>query len=145
MIHCILKVSHGGADIAEGRYADAIGVLNREIAAARDREDWATLGSFLSDQGLFYARLGDYPNAFVAYDSAVTIYNRIGALAGKARALNGLGLTKSLLGDQTTAVSHYESALALFRQIGDLWNAGMCLGHLGSASIGLRNYSEAEA
>src|SRR5919109_466740 len=99
-------------------FQGAIEPWKQGLARAKVQEDPQAVVAFLSNLGIVYRQLGDYPKAVEFYGKALAIAKAPpGDRAGEGRALNNLGNVYQSLGDYSKAQELFQQALAVFQDI----------------------------
>lgn len=98
--------------------------LNRLAAAAGE-------ASALNGVGWFRAQLGDYDQALLDCQRALTLHHQTGNRNGQASTWDSLGFIHHHRGDTRQAIACYEHALATNRELGDRHSQTTTLDRLG--------------
>ncbi|MEG3877113.1 tetratricopeptide repeat protein, partial [Microcoleus sp. herbarium7] len=68
--------------------------------------------------------------ALERYDTALKLYEQVGAKLGKANTLRAIGRMQQSLMQFEAALNNYQQALNLYQEIGDRWSQAMALQNL---------------
>jgi tetratricopeptide (TPR) repeat protein len=125
-----------------GHFTDALTVHDHACRAARHLDDPAALAQALTNLGVTHMGQGRFEAAADEFHQAQGMYQRVGDLAGQARAQGNLGVVEERLG-RPSAVGHHERALDLFRQLGDRAGQARALLNLGLVEERVGQYGPA--
>jgi tetratricopeptide (TPR) repeat protein/transcriptional regulator with XRE-family HTH domain len=131
------------ADLHQGRYRQAVDLMQQALALCREARDQIGQARALSNLGIARIQLGHYHSASVNLRQALAVYREVGDLFGEARAINNLGLVELRQGQYQQAVEHLNQALALHQQVGDQANETVCLANLGVVDLRRGRYQQA--
>jgi SagB-type dehydrogenase family enzyme len=131
----------GRFDLAEQCVRQALDVTRKLTPTDGVRSLSGTLRSELGDA--FRAR-GEYKEARVAYEAALTIAGELHDRGGEAVELGRLGALAAARGDGHEAFTRFELARRLFQETGDTRQLERCLGALASllASVAAPDFPE---
>lgn len=107
-----------------------------------EAEKWNFVAA-LSDLGIIYEHLGEYPQAIKLFQQALLIDREIGHRQGEAAALGNLGITYQHTGKYQQSVECHHQQLAIAREIGDTEEEAKALNNLGTLCYWLGQYQEA--
>ncbi|HET6201278.1 MAG TPA: CHAT domain-containing tetratricopeptide repeat protein [Planctomycetota bacterium] len=119
------------------------GIAFRSKAAERAlaRGDGRGAAAHLMEEGKKRYSLSQFPQARLAFETALDLHRGLGDRAGEAAALGNLGTVQLALGDAVAARERHEESLALFRERGDrvgeakgLCNLGLVFQSLGDVA-----------
>jgi tetratricopeptide (TPR) repeat protein len=105
--------------------------LEAALTAARRLTKRDAEGILLSNLGLTYAELGEFPRAIESYERSLSIAREFGSRVGEGAALGNLGLAHAALGNYDAAINYFEQQLVISREISDRVSEGAALGNLG--------------
>src|SRR5919109_4279795 len=94
-------------------FQGAIEPWKQGLARAKVQEDPQAVVAFLSNLGIVYDSLGDYPKALEFYEQALAIAKNLDDSEMEGAALLNLGNVYRQLGDYPKAVEFYGKALAI--------------------------------
>jgi len=115
----------------QGRYGEALAVLQQALAIRRQVGDRAGEGATLNNIGEVHRAQGQYREALAAYQQALAIDRQVGDRAGEGTTLNNIGLAYHQQGVPDQALDYYEQALAILREVGDRAGEGSTLNNIG--------------
>ncbi|GAA0275036.1 tetratricopeptide repeat protein [Cryptosporangium japonicum] len=126
-----------------GYPADAVTVHTRARDAARQLGDEVAEAVALTNLGMAWWQLGDYPTAVSHLRQALAVHRAAGDLRGEARALGNLGVVYSTSGRGDLAAEYQRRALEVFRQVGDRVGEANTVTNLAAAHAQLGHPAEA--
>ena len=103
----------------QGRFKEALIILEREIGSFRASHDDASLARALGAAGQASLSLGKYPAASAQAREALELHRKLKDTGGQARDWNTLGSSDLYSGNYPAALGEFEEALALDRSGGD--------------------------
>ncbi|MFE2757856.1 tetratricopeptide repeat protein [Actinosynnema sp. NPDC059335] len=118
--------------LESGHYADASGIHESALRAARRSGDDALIAASLTNLGALRRLLGDYGDAAGHLHEAVELHRRTGDGYGMARALSNLGIVEERLGEYEAAAARQREALAVHRRLGYEYGEAAVLLNLGN-------------
>src|SRR6266404_7522940 len=83
------------------------------------------------DIGMYYTFLGNYQEAVVCCQKALTGFGELGNRHGVAHALDSLGSAHQGLGQNARAIACFQQSLEAFRSYGDRFSEAEALTHIG--------------
>jgi len=119
----------------QGRYRDAIDLVEDSLALARADGDDLGVAYALFRLGLVTREHGEYERAAAAYHECLAVYERLGDRTGASFAILGLGDIARDQGDHAQVVEHCERSLAVNRELGRSWGVGFTLNNLALAAM----------
>lgn len=119
----------------QGRYRDAIDLVEDSLALARADGDELGVAYALFRLGLVTREHGEYERAAAAYHECLAVYERLGDRTGASFAILGLGDIARDQGDHRQVVEHCERSLAVNRELGRSWGVGFTLNNLALAAM----------
>ncbi|MEZ5408808.1 MAG: BTAD domain-containing putative transcriptional regulator [Acidimicrobiales bacterium] len=119
----------------QGRYRDAIDLVEDSLALARADGDELGVAYALFRLGLVTREHGEYERAADAYRQCLAVYERLGDRTGASFAILGLGDIARDQGDHAQVVVHCERSLAVNRELGRSWGIGFTLNNLALAAM----------
>ena len=128
-----------------GYSADAVTVHAQARQAARLLHDESAEAAALTNLGVAWWQLGDYPAAISHLGQALEAHRKLGDLRGEARALGNLGVVHSTTRQGELAAAHHSRALDRFRQIDDRVGEANTLTNLGDVYAQLGRPADALA
>ena len=129
----------------QGRYREAIDLVEDSLALARADGDELGVAYALFRLGLVTREHGEYERAAAAYHECLAAYERLGDRTGASFAILGLGDIARDQGDHEAVVAHCERSLAVNRELGRSWGIGFTLNNLALAAMVRGDLEEAEA
>ncbi len=129
----------------QGRYRDAIELVEDSLALARADGDDLGVAYALFRLGLVTREHGEYDRAAAAYHECLAVYERLGDRTGASFAILGLGDIARDQGDHRQVVVHCERSLAVNRELGRSWGIGFTLNNLALAAMVRGDLDEAAA
>ena len=105
----------------------------------RPEGDPALRGRCAGELGRIHLRLGDYQEARVRFDEALTVARQLGDRRGEGRWLGHLGDVCFNLGDFPAARGSYEEARVIASEIGDRRTEGIWVGYLAQVALYLKD------
>lgn len=125
----------GIVDLAYGRFADAVNVLDRCVGLLRDREPGWPLATSLLNLGMATAHTRD-PRASSVLQESRDLYATLGDRHYEARTVLYSGYAALLQGDATLARAFFRESLISFWELEDLWGTTEALEGLASIAGG---------
>lgn len=89
-------------------------------------------GRFLNNIGVYYQKIGDYSQAAIYFESALSFIRLAGDKETEAECLNNLGILYREVGNPGRAHFFFESALEIDRKIGDPNSISIDLDNIGT-------------
>ncbi|MEL6468644.1 MAG: tetratricopeptide repeat protein [Cyanobacteria bacterium J06623_4] len=132
------EVLANGFDLNErGRYELTVYTLSEAegLESARAGE-----ANRLLSQGLGQYQIGQFPEAFSSFESALDIYLLLEDLAGEAIARNNLGLIYQAKGNYEQALEAFEQSLAIAQKIENPSIESLALGNIGNVHLSQSNF-----
>ena len=104
----------------EGNYAKAIQLMDSVAKISLADHDYLRYGSALSDNGVHYFEMGNYPKAMAFYKKALETYDTLEITTyHKADLYRNLGKLQNVQGNHKSALSYFEKAVEVYRELGD--------------------------
>lgn len=128
-----------------GRYADALGLLEHGLAAARTLADPVGESACLRSLGAVATRLGRYDEALEHFARAQDVSIAAADVNGLAGCLNNLGNLHERRGQYELALTCYGRALPLAEQLGGVAGRATLSNNIGRTLHGLGRHDEALA
>ena len=125
-----------------GRYKEAESAIRRQLAIARDINDFQSQIFGLNNIGTILLRQGNVVAAVPAFREALTIAKNIKNIQGQGISLSNLGLSISRTGDYNQAIKIYENALNFRRQSRYLIEEANTLKNLGDVYLAVGEYQQ---
>lgn len=126
-----------------GRYADARGLLEHGLVAARALADPVGESACLRGLGAVETRVGRYDEALARFAAAEQISIAGGDVNGRAGCLNNLGNLHERRGEHDLALDCYRRAVPLAEQLGAVAGLATLDNNIGRTLHGLGRYDEA--
>jgi predicted ATPase len=104
-------------------------------ATPEDKERQKVLGQVLTQQGLFFFRLGDHRHALACLEESLTLLRPVGETALLVEPLVLGGIIKHLAGEFDLAHALLDEGLACARASGDQWYAAYALFNQGYTTV----------
>ena len=127
----------------QGRYAEALDLLNRATRGFAAFGDDAGVARVLHLVGTVMAQRGDYDKAEQSYKKSLQMRERIGDKAGIASLLSNLGVVAEYRGEYGNSKTFHERALALRESVGDLGTISVSMSNLGMVAALQKQYEVA--
>jgi tetratricopeptide (TPR) repeat protein len=124
-------------------YATARAKLQTGLKQARKVKEPRYISQFLSDLGVVYDTLAQYPKALEYYAQAFKLKNESGDKQGASQKLTQIGIVYTKLGQYQQALTYYQQAVEIQRQLGNQRELGNNLSNLGEAYLKLGQYQAA--
>ncbi len=103
-----------------GNYPDAIRLMDSVAKINVLEGDYLRYGSALSDNGVHYYELGNYPKAMELYKKALTIYDSLDIRTyHKADLFRNLGKLHSVMANNEKAITYFEKAITVYERLED--------------------------
>lgn len=125
----------GSAYAALGDYTNAETAVRRQLAIARDNQNFSTQIFAWNTLGTLRLRRGAMESAIQAYEEALNVAYSIQNFDGVGLSLSNLGLLAATRGDYDTAVEYYESAGNYRARAGNLVGRASTSNNLGDAYL----------
>ena len=93
--------------------------------------------------GKIHFRFYEADEALERYDTALKLYEQVGANLGKANTLQAIGDVLQFLDRRDEALERYDTALKLYEQVGDNLGKANTLRAIGDVALASEQYSEA--
>ncbi len=104
----------------EGNYEEAIQLMDSVAKISLVDQDYLRYGSALSDNGVHYYEMGNYPKAMAFYKKALETYDTLEIKTyHKADLYRNLGKLQSVQGNHTSALTYFDHAVEVYRELGD--------------------------
>ncbi len=104
----------------EGNYAKAIQLMDSVAKISLADHDYLRYGSALSDNGVHYYEMGNYPKAMAFYKKALETYDTLEITTyHKADLYRNLGKLQNVQGNRKSALSYFDKAVEVYRELGD--------------------------
>ncbi|MEM7066375.1 MAG: tetratricopeptide repeat protein [Cyanobacteria bacterium P01_B01_bin.77] len=123
----------GRAYVQLGDYDSAETAVRRQLAIARDNQNFSTQILAWNALGTLRLQQGDIFSANQAYEEALSIAQSIQDYEGVGLSLNNLGLLAAATGDYTAAIDYYEGAGSYRIRSGNLIGRANTNNNLGDA------------
>ena len=125
----------GGAYAELGDYSGAETAVRRQLAIARDNQNFSTQIFAWNTLGTFRLQRGAISSANQAYEEALNVAYSIQNFEGIGLSLSNLGLLAAVQGDYATAIDYYEEAGNYRTQAGNLVGRANTNNNLGAAYL----------
>jgi len=134
----------------EGNYKEAILLMDSVAKISLLDRDFLRYGSALSDNGVHYYEMGNYPKAMTFYKKALETYDTLDITTyHKADLFRNLGKLQNVQGNHNSALGYFEQAVNVYRVLGDnmflantLSDMGNVYSQQGEHSEAIENYKE---
>ncbi|MBD2206697.1 tetratricopeptide repeat protein [Calothrix sp. FACHB-1219] len=136
-------IEQGNQQFQTSQFEAALRSWQQALIIYREIKDRQGEGVALSNLGVAYNTLGDYPKAIEYQQQSLAIAKQIKDRLGEGKALGNLGIAYYSLGDYPKAIEYHQQRLALAKQIKDRGGEGKALGNLGIAYYSLGDYPKA--
>jgi len=127
----------------QGRYAEAIDLLNRASRGFAAFGDESGVARVLHLVGTVATQRGDYDKAEQSYKKSLQIRERTGDKAGMASLLSNLGIVAADRGDYDGSRAFHERALTLRESVGDPGAIANSMLNLGMTAALQKRYDDA--
>ncbi len=125
----------GSAYAALGDYTNAETAVRRQLAIARDNQNFSTQIFAWNTLGTLRLQQGAVESAIQAYEEALNIAYSVQNFEGIGLSLSNLGLLAAVRGDYDTAIEYYESAGNYRVRAGNLVGRANTSNNLGDAYL----------
>jgi tetratricopeptide (TPR) repeat protein len=125
------------------KWADAVSIFQRALAAARTIGDQTGELSVLSNLGDIHLDLGQLDNAILEFGQMLSISTDIGDRASEGWARNGFGNAYLRRRSWDQAIDYLNAAVAIFDELRNSAASADTLANLGDALRGAHRYKEA--
>ncbi|HTT92038.1 MAG TPA: tetratricopeptide repeat protein [Acidimicrobiales bacterium] len=119
---------------AQGRYDEALALVEDSLELARDTKDHAAVAYALYRLGTILRERGEFSQAVAAYEECLTCYKTLDDPTGVAFSLLGLGDIARDRGDASAVEEFCSESLARCRELGRQWGIGYSINNLGLAA-----------
>jgi predicted ATPase/DNA-binding XRE family transcriptional regulator len=119
---------------AQGRYREALSLVEESLGLARDTKDDAAIAYALYRLGTIRRERCEFSEAIATYEECMACYKTLDDPAGVAFALLGLGDISRDQGDVSAVGEYCGESLARCRELGRHWGIGYSLNNLGLAA-----------
>ncbi|MEM1336218.1 MAG: tetratricopeptide repeat protein [Bacteroidota bacterium] len=128
----------------EGNYAKAIQLMDSVAQISLVDRDYLRYGSALSDTGVHYYEMGNYPKAMTFYKKALETYDTLEINTyHKADLFRNLGKLHNVQSNHSSALSYFEKAVTVYRALGDNMFLANTLSDMGSVYSFKRQHNKA--
>ena len=104
----------------EGNYEEAIQLMDSVAKISLVDRDYLRYGSALSDNGVHYYEMGNYPKAMAFYKKALETYDSLEIdTYHKADLFRNLGKLHSVQGNHKSSLGYFDQAVEVYRELGD--------------------------
>jgi len=115
----------------------------QDLSLSREIKDSRGESVILSNIGMVYQYLAEYPKALEYFQLALTRYKKLDDKRGKSEVLSNIGLVYSHLGKYLEALDYFEKALAISREIVDRRREAEIMSDIGLVYSHLAQYEKA--
>ncbi|MGD1947857.1 MAG: tetratricopeptide repeat protein [Croceivirga sp.] len=128
----------------EGNYSEAIRLMDSVAKISLVDQDYLRYGSALSDNGVNYYEIGNYPKAMAFYKKAMETYDTLEIKTyHKADLYRNLGKLQSVQSNISSALTYFEQAVKVYRELGDNMFLANTLSDMGNVHSGMGQHQKA--
>lgn len=129
---------------AQGKFEQALVLLESNLASSRVAGDQANIAFALQVLGQCFMKVGNYEQARIYIEESVEIRRKMGLKHDMARTLLTLGHITRFQGNYLLACEQYQKSLTLFEALGEKWGIGYCMLNMGKIACIQANYASAD-
>ncbi|HEX2251868.1 MAG TPA: tetratricopeptide repeat protein [Thermoanaerobaculia bacterium] len=138
-----LELATGQALFDRGQRPEALGHLQRALAASRQLGDSSGEAVTLNNISQIYRAWGRYEEALSHLERSLELDRKLGDRSGEAVTLNNISQIYGAWGRHEVALSHLERSLELYRELGDRSGEAMTLNNIAAIYLAWGSYEEA--
>jgi class 3 adenylate cyclase/tetratricopeptide (TPR) repeat protein len=138
-----LTTASGSSKLRQGRYVEAIPILQEAIRLAEESDERAALAHAYCQLDLAYSELGLHSEASYA-ERALELYRELGDERGMAAACNQMGIAAYWRGEWDAAVALYNQASEADERAGSLVDRAIYMNNVGEIRSDQGRIAEAE-
>ncbi|EKU98072.1 hypothetical protein Lepto7375DRAFT_7332 [Leptolyngbya sp. PCC 7375] len=121
----------------------ALEKLQKALELYQQTNNLIKVANVLEYIGVFYQRLGNYPEALQYHEESLELSRRLGNRLNEAITLGNIGVVYEKLGNYSEALRYYEESLSLKRELGHRTGEATTLANIGNIAYQHGNNFEA--
>lgn len=127
-----------------GNYPEAIRLMDSVAQLSLHNKDYLRYGSALSDNGVHYYEMGNYPKAMDLYKRALNTYDTLEITTyHKADLFRNLGKLHNVQQNYDKAIDYFDRAIVVYRDLEDNYFHANTLVDVGNVYSSLKQYTTA--
>jgi CHAT domain-containing protein/tetratricopeptide (TPR) repeat protein len=116
-----------------GQYKESFAYDQKMLGLAREIGNKKSEGIALGNMGVYYANVGDFPEALKLFYDKLTLMKEVDDKAEQVSTLSNIGALNDWQGNVSKSLESYREALKLLEGQGDKKRLGLVLGNMGAA------------
>lgn len=128
----------------QGDYPEAVRLMDSVARLSLHNKDYLRFGSALSDNGVHYYEMGNYPKAMDLYKRALDTYDSLRITTyHRADLFRNLGKLHSVQQNYQTAIEYFNKAIAVYHDLEDNFFHANTLVDVGNVHAALKQFETA--
>jgi CHAT domain-containing protein/tetratricopeptide (TPR) repeat protein len=125
-----------------GQYQESLEYDKKAVGLAKEIGNKKSEGIALGNMGVYYANVGNIPEAMTLFSSKLTLMKELNDRAEQVSALSNIGALNDWQGNVQKSLESYREAMTILEGLEDKARLGLILGNMGAAYEKLSDYPQ---